>query len=179
MSAGGQIGSAAGCDEDDAMEFETLPAPGAPPPAQHSGGSEGGTVARRGSDRSARGKRGRAGAAAKLCIVCQCNPVSGNNPFCKADKREFQALKKDAEAQGRQDLFEKARSDPILFKKILEDYREQCQPTRSTAGWQRPPYNFARMEEIISKRTVLQRGCESVKKDYFISMCRRSSRRRG
>ena len=122
---------------------------------------------RRGTDRSARGKRGRAGAAAKLCTICQCNPVSGNNPVCKVDKREYQALKKDSDAQGRKELFEKARSDPVLFKKILEDYREQCQPTRTTAGWQRPPYNFARMEEVISKKTVLQREGDSIKKDYF------------
>jgi hypothetical protein len=172
MSVEEQVGSAAGDeeDQDDAMEFEkevlqAAQAPRAPaPPAQR---GEGGAVAARGSDRSARGKRGRAGAAPKLCIICQCCPVSGNNPFCKVDKREYQALKKDSDTQGRQELFEKARSDPVLFKKILEDYREQCQPTRTTAGWQRPPYNFARMEEIISKRTVLQRGGESVKKDYF------------
>ena len=152
------------------MEFENevLQAAQAPraPPAQREGG-EGSAVATRGTDRSARGKRGRAGAAAKLCVICQCNPVSGNNPFCKVDKREYQALKKDSDAQGRKELFEKARSDPVLFKKILEDYREQCQPTRTTAGWQRPPYNFARMEEVISKKTVLQRGGESIKKDYF------------
>lgn len=88
------------------------------------------------------GRRGSAGVQ-KVCIICEANPVSGNDPFCKTDKREYEGLKNDADAQGRQEVFQQARTDKVLFKQILEDYREMCQPVRSGGGWSRPPYNFS------------------------------------
>ena len=46
----------------------------------------------------------------KLCVVCNISPRTGNNPYCKEDKREHEAIRKDAEAQGKLERFDKANS---------------------------------------------------------------------
>ena len=39
--------------------------------------------------------------ANNICISCQAKPCCGNNHYCKEDKREHDAVKKDAVKQGK------------------------------------------------------------------------------
>ncbi len=39
--------------------------------------------------------------------------------------------------------------------------------TKSSNGWSRPPYDFSRIDEIVSKSTVAKAGRRAVKKDYL------------
>ena len=77
----------------------------------------------------------------KLCVICQEEPVTGNNPFCIQDKREHDALKKDAYANDRGELYEKAKLDPVLMGRLIADYRSMCSVSKSVNGWERPSYD--------------------------------------
>ena len=114
-----------------------------------------------------RGKRVGRGVsmALRLCAVCGANPRAGNNPYCKDDKKEYEALKKDCIAQGKEEVLDKALQDMVLFRKILQDYREQCQPQRNSKGRCRPPYDFTRVSELERRSTVVRRGGASDMKD--------------
>ena len=60
----------------------------------------------RGGRGSAAGRgrgRGKARAAKPMCVICQVNPRTGNNPYCKEDKKEYDALRKDCIEQGKED----------------------------------------------------------------------------
>ena len=103
----------------------------------------------------------------KMCVICLVNPPSGNNPYCKDDKKEFAACQKDAAAQGKADLFERARQDVVIFRKILADYRERCSVKKCKRGWERPPYDFCRAEEMLTHRQVARRGGKSRMVDWF------------
>ena len=52
------------------------------------GAGRGGAASGAGRGRGSRG-------AQKMCVVCLVNPVSGNSPTCKEDKKEYEALKAD------------------------------------------------------------------------------------
>ena len=113
------------------------------------------------------GGSARSRASSALCVLCQANPRSGNNPYCKEDKKEYQALRKDAQENNKLGLLESALKDMVIFRKILQDYREQCQPNATANGWARPPYDFTRVQEIIRKATVVRHGGKSHMVDYF------------
>ena len=131
------------------------------PSASDTASSRGGGAKRRSvGGKAAKGK-------SKMCIICRVNPVSGHNSFCKADKKEYEGLRKDAVQQGKVEFLERAMTDPVLFKKILEDYREKCCTLRTSSGWARPSYDFTRVEEMIRMSTVVRTGGKAKMKDYF------------
>ena len=55
----------------------------------------------------------------------------------------------------------------MTFRKILADYRERCAVGRTDKGWERPPYDFSRIEEIMSNAHVAMKGGRSRMVDYF------------
>ena len=103
----------------------------------------------------------------RLCVVCRINTAVGNNAYCKDDKKEYEALRKDASEQNKTEVFERARNDPVLFRKVIEDYRHKCSVQKTSSGWARPNYDFARIDEIVAKSVVVRAGGRSQKKDYF------------
>ena len=80
---------------------------------QAEGEAEGGGRGRGATRRSSSSK-------GKLCVLCNANPTSGNNPYCKEDKKEYGGLKKDAQRQGKTEIFEKALNDTVLLRKLLQ-----------------------------------------------------------
>lgn len=147
--------------------LENLPAEQNAAGGAVAGGEEG--LVKRRATAKAKGKarRSKQAAEAHLCAVCQANPRSGNNPYCKEDKKEYEALKKDCIKNHKQDTLDKALNDIVLFRILLQDYREQCQPVKCASGWQRPPFDFSRMSEIMRKRSVSRSGGASRMVDYF------------
>ena len=84
--------------------------------------------------------------------------MSGNNPTCRDDTKEFEAMRKDASNQRKLTIFERARQDTVTFRKILADYRERCAIGKINKGWDRPPYDFSRIREIVSNAQVASKG---------------------
>ena len=79
-------------DAGDDMLFEMDPG------AQSAAGTPSTTLPSTSDTASSRGveakRRSVGGKAAKgkgkMCIICRVNPVNGHNPFCKADKKEYE-----------------------------------------------------------------------------------------
>ena len=118
-------------------------------------------------------KRRPAGKAAPKpnCGFCQFRPCSGNNPYCKEDKKEHDALKKDAQKQGYIEKFNDARKCPVLFRKLIEDFRSLCGDKNSNIkigrGNSRPDYNWARYEHIKAQVKRDMKGKRKEMLDWF------------
>ena len=117
-----------------------------------------------------RGSRAAIGGAKKkyayTCMIClDPGKPCGQNPFCKDCKCDNEALKKDAKQRSKEAQYERARRDPELFRKLFLDYKSRC--TSRGAGVKRDAYDWGRLEEMISKSHVQQRGANAVKIDGF------------
>ena len=74
-------------------------------------------------------------------------------------------MKKDAETNGWLERFEKGKSTPAIFKKMVNDYRHQC--ASQGRGKPRPVYKASRLEELFEQAKVKQAGKEGVMMDWF------------
>ena len=117
--------------------------------------------------RDRRGGKARAGKTPKLCILCRdpSKNTCGNNPYCQACKCEHDAMQKDAKENGWLDKFESGKQNPVIFKKMVMDFRFQC-PSRGR-GRPRTQYKFARLDQIFERATVLENGVETCMMDWF------------
>ena len=99
----------------------------------------------------------------KLCLLCK---IDGNAlTYCHNCKSEHDAMKKDAVDNGWFEKFDEGKSNPVLFKKRINDFRHQCQSRGH--GRARALYNAARLEEIFEKSRITQQGSEYVMMDWF------------
>ena len=134
-------------------------------------GVQGGRASARtaaGDARSGRKKgMGKGNADQNMCIICLVEPATGNNPFCKPVKKDFEAAHKDSIANGNLDVLERARADTVTIRTISKDYREHCSVQKTESGWARPPYDFTRVDQIFADTQVARKGGRSHMVDYF------------
>ena len=101
----------------------------------------------------------------KMCIICEANKCCKKNPFCPKCKTDVDAAKKDAQKEGWTERFDAARPHPVLFRKLINDYREAC-PSEG-AGKKRAAYSKARAIEITSVEALSDEGARWIKMDWF------------
>lgn len=119
-----------------------------------------------------RNRPGGGAAAAKktpqnTCLICRDSSgnLCGNNPFCHKCKAEHDAMKKDTTTNGWADRFEEGKSNPVIFRKMVNDFRHNC--ASRGRGRSRPQYNAARLEDIFEQSSVCQQGNEYAMMDWF------------
>eukprot|EP00959_Pyramimonas_sp_CCMP1952_P008354 174720-Pyramimonas_sp.AAC.1 len=89
----------------------------------------------------------------------------GNNPFCTDCKPDHEAVRADAIEQGKKEVFERARKDPELYRKLLLDYRANC--ASKGRGIKRRRYDWSRYEQLVDKVRSARRGGEATLIDWF------------
>ena len=64
----------------------------------------------------------------KLSCICRNTgvPLCGKSLFCHGCKSEHEAMKKDATENGWVDKFEEGKADPVVFSKMVNDFRFEC-----------------------------------------------------
>lgn len=102
----------------------------------------------------------------RTCLICRDDgsQLCGNNPFCHKCKAEHDAMKKDAQTHGWISRFEEGKNNPVIFRKMVNDFRHLC--ASRGRGRPRPVYKAANLEEMLEESSIIQKGNEYAMMDW-------------
>ena len=89
------------------------------------------------------------------CLICEANCYKKSR-FCKEHKKDAEACRRDAEAQGQLDFYNRQAESADLYRRMVIEFSEKCRSRGS--GARRDRFDWISYQEKTFKQKLLSKG---------------------